>query len=112
MAKYIMVVITYYKLHNIDTSHKKQILFPIDIASSYDVHVDFVEIDLTQKKISISFNPYIAAKNALSSSSQLVVKLPRQLLGDISSVSAIYSQTEKQLSYTVSKDKEFLYLVI
>jgi glucose/arabinose dehydrogenase len=101
-----------YKLHNVDTTHKKQILFPIETTSSHNVNVDYVEIDLTQKKISISFNPYIAAKNTLSSSSELVLRFPRQLIEDVSSVSAIYSQTEMQLPYTVSEDKEFLYLAI
>jgi glucose/arabinose dehydrogenase len=102
-----------YKLHNIDISHKKQISFPIEIASSYNVNIDFVEIDLKQKRISISFNPYIATRNTLSSSSSLFgVKFPIDLIENISSVSAIFDQTEKQLSYTVSKDKEFSYLVI
>jgi hypothetical protein len=83
----------------------------IELDSFYDVKIENIEVNPAQKKISIYFNPY-SSTNETQLSALLTLKIPKDLIGDISSVSAIYNQVEKQLAFNVSKDKDSFNLII
>ena len=102
-----------YKLNGVDTTNKKRIFTPMEIISAYNTTIENVVSNPSQKKITIAFNPYIIPKNdALSSHPLLILKIPGELIANISSVFASYGNIEKQLEFNISKVGAFFYLTI
>ena len=102
-----------YKLNGVNTTNKERILTPMATTSAYNTTIENVLLYPPQKKITIAFNPYIIPKNdALSSHPLLILKIPREVIANISSVFASYGNIEKQLEFNISKVGAFFYLTI
>jgi hypothetical protein len=101
-----------YKLNKVVTTPKKPILSFIELTSGYNVNVESIYINPIQKKISISFNPYTRTNDTSSPYPLLTLKIPKDLIEQISSVSATYNQIEQNLAFNVSENKTFFNLII
>ena len=97
-----------YHLNSINASSKKQISFPVEVASSSpQLNIEYFQVYPDQNKMIVA----IGATNHTDSKSNLpstfAIQLPRELAGEISSVSIVDEAHEKrwdldrQLDFTV-----------
>jgi len=95
-----------YKLEKVDSNNKKPTSFFIEMTSPYNITIDDIEVKPIQNKMIISINPYSINNNVLFSPFILSLKIPKDLINQVSSVSAIYDQTEKPLDFKISKNEK------
>jgi glucose/arabinose dehydrogenase len=91
-----------YKLKSLDASTKKQILFPVEVISSSasGFNLEYLQLDSEKKKVSVNIDAINVNNTNDSPSPFFTIRIPKELLGEIFSVSIIGGEQKKEWELT------------
>ena len=89
-----------YQLKSVDTSTKRQVLTPVEVNFSPFYNLEYFQFYPEQKKVLIVIDPTRGNNTNTSDSSFLNIRIPKELMDDIFSVSINYPGEEKEWSLT------------
>jgi hypothetical protein len=94
-----------YKLRAIDSSNKKQILFPVEISSSFTkFNVIKLQAFTNQSKMLMDFETANESKlSSVSSPLVLSIRIPKNILDNVSSVNNLSNEKREPLHFTIDK---------